>query len=348
MIEKSQSQSQSQKCNDEPLSITNSSQFISLYFERNDGKIPYLFHLIDTPGDMNMIETNSLLLNIVDGALIVVDCIEGVCVQTETVLRQAMEEDIVPILFLNKMDRVFLELNCQEEEIYQKLSKTIESVNTVIETYHYNGDDNKSNDFNLVAASGKVGFGSGLHGWGFTLKTFADLYAKKYGFETKQLMTTLWGDYYFDSKNKKWVELDSKSSKKKKSKRKKRSGRSNTPKRVVRFSTNACENPKSPFKIEISQNDPLTPFTKQKKFFNFDEDDDDMYDVLDMKEQQEKMKKTDFEMTQIAKRDIARLKDFKASSKSPDVVGDSDQSLFKVITNRYFKSGYPRVMDVKQ
>ncbi len=66
------------------------------------------------------------------------------------------------------------------------------------------------------------------------------------------------------------------------------------------------------------------------------------------KAQQEELKKQENALSTIALKDIKRLKNYKASEKSKDVVGDSNISLFKVITNRYFKSGYPRVMDVKQ
>merc|ERR1711970_762098 len=53
-----------------------------------------------------------------DGALVVGDCVSGVCVQTETVLRQAIAERIRPILFMNKMDRALLELQLEQEELY--------------------------------------------------------------------------------------------------------------------------------------------------------------------------------------------------------------------------------------
>jgi translation elongation factor EF-G len=63
----------------------------------------------------------------------------GVCVQTETVLRQAIAERIKPILFMNKMDRALLELQLQQEDLYQTFQRIVENVNVIIATY---GDDN--------------------------------------------------------------------------------------------------------------------------------------------------------------------------------------------------------------
>ncbi len=74
-------------------------------------------------------------LRVTDGALVVVDCIEGVCVQTETVLRQAIAERIRPVLFVNKLDRTLLELHMDLEMSYQTFSRAIESVNVIIATY---------------------------------------------------------------------------------------------------------------------------------------------------------------------------------------------------------------------
>ena len=53
--------------------------------------------------------------------------------------------------------------------------------------------------------TGTVGFGSGLHGWAFTLKQFAEMYASKFKINLDKMMKHLWGDYFFDAKNKKWV-----------------------------------------------------------------------------------------------------------------------------------------------
>lgn len=59
----------------------------------------------------------------------------GVCVQTETVLRQAIAERIKPILFMNKMDRALLELQLESEDLYQTFQRIVENVNIIIATY---------------------------------------------------------------------------------------------------------------------------------------------------------------------------------------------------------------------
>ena len=50
-----------------------------------------------------------------------------------------------------------------------------------------------------------VGFGSGLQGWAFTLKDFAKMYCKKFGIDEEKMMKRLWGDNFYDTKEKKWV-----------------------------------------------------------------------------------------------------------------------------------------------
>jgi translation elongation factor EF-G len=59
----------------------------------------------------------------------------GVCVQTETVLRQAIAERIKPVLMMNKMDRALLELQLGSEELYQTFQRIIENVNVIVATY---------------------------------------------------------------------------------------------------------------------------------------------------------------------------------------------------------------------
>ena len=59
----------------------------------------------------------------------------GVCVQTETVLRQAIAERIKPVAFLNKMDRALLELQLEQEDLYQTFQRIVESLNVIVATY---------------------------------------------------------------------------------------------------------------------------------------------------------------------------------------------------------------------
>jgi len=188
--------------------ITIKSTGVSLYYEMTKDQMPkeatnngFLINLIDSPGHVDFSSEVTAALRVTDGALVVVDCVEGVCVQTETVLRQALGERIKPVVMVNKMDRALLELQLEAEDTYQSFQRTIESVNVVISTY----EDEALGDVQVYPNKGTVAFGSGLHGWGFTLGRFADMYAAKFGVEKAKLMGKLWGDNFFDPSSKKWV-----------------------------------------------------------------------------------------------------------------------------------------------
>lgn len=188
-------------------SITIKSTCVSLYYKQSLGNgefKPYLINLIDSPGHVDFSSEVTAALRVTDGALVVVDCIEGVCVQTETVLRQAIAERIKPILFLNKLDRIFLELSMTPEESFKSFRNSIESVNVIVETYN----DEALGDIQVTPETGRVGFGSGLHAWGFTLRDFAKMYENKFGTNAEKLMKRLWGNNCWHPKLKKWVRHD--------------------------------------------------------------------------------------------------------------------------------------------
>jgi elongation factor 2 len=162
----------------------------------------FLINLIDSPGHVDFSSEVTAALRVTDGALVVVDCVSGVCVQTETVLRQAIGERIKPVLFMNKMDRALLELQLQPEDLFQTFQRIVENTNVIIATY---GEETGPMGNIMVDPSiGSVGFGSGLHGWAFTLKQFAEMYADKFGIQGEKMMKNLWGERYFNASTKKW------------------------------------------------------------------------------------------------------------------------------------------------
>jgi len=195
--------------------ITIKSTAISMYFEMEDKDLPFvkqplekdtkgfLINLIDSPGHVDFSSEVTAALRVTDGALVVVDCVSGVCVQTETVLRQAIAERIKPVLFMNKMDRALLELQLDQEDLFLTFQRIVENVNVIIATYA--DDDGPMGIVRVDPANASVGFGSGLHGWAFTLKQFAEIYAKKFGVDTEKLMKKLWGENFFNPKTKKWA-----------------------------------------------------------------------------------------------------------------------------------------------
>lgn len=155
--------------------------------QKTDGN-HFLINLIDSPGHVDFSSEVTAALRVTDGALVVVDTVEGVCVQTETVLRQALGERIKPVVVINKVDRALLELQVSKEDLYQSFSRTIESVNVVISTYF----DKSLGDVQVYPYKGTVAFGSGLHGWAFTVRQFAVRYAKKFGVDKDKMMERLW------------------------------------------------------------------------------------------------------------------------------------------------------------
>jgi len=187
--------------------ITIKSTGVSMYYKydmtfsgKKENENEYLINLIDSPGHVDFSSEVTAALRVTDGALVVVDTVEGVSVQTETVLRQAMQEKIKPVLMVNKIDRSILELKLDGEAMYQSFLRVIDMANVVIETY-------KSEDMGEIQCDpsvGNVAFGSGKDQWAFTLTKFSRLYAKKFGISSDKMMAKLWGDNFFDAPAKKW------------------------------------------------------------------------------------------------------------------------------------------------
>ena len=156
----------------------------------------FLINLIDSPGHVDFSSEVTAALRVTDGALVVVDSVEGVAVQTETVLRQAIGERVRPVLMMNKVDRCITELMLPPEEAYRMFVKNIENVNVIIETYK----DPVLGDLSIEPTKGNMAMGSGLHQWGYTLKKFAKMYAAKFQTSRYKMIRRLWGDVFYNKK----------------------------------------------------------------------------------------------------------------------------------------------------
>ena len=121
----------------------------------------YLINLIDTPGHVDFGGDVTRAMRAVDGALVVVDAVEGTMPQTETVLRQALRENVKPVLFINKVDRLINELKVDSQEMQVRLGKVIDHVNKLIKGMR----PEKYKEWRMDAANGTVAFGSALYNW---------------------------------------------------------------------------------------------------------------------------------------------------------------------------------------
>ncbi|KAL7627152.1 Cytoplasmic GTPase/eEF2-like protein (ribosomal biogenesis) [Parahypoxylon ruwenzoriense] len=229
--------------------ITMESSAISLYFSMLRRSTPdatptpkeYLINLIDSPGHIDFSSEVSTASRLSDGAVVLVDAVEGVCSQTVTVLRQTWTEKLKPLLVINKIDRLVTELKMTPSEAYIHLSKLLEQVNAVLGSF-FQGERMEEDlnwrermDERVAAAAAKeaklgdaesdvgdlqfeerddeelyfapeknnVIFSSAIDGWAFTVRQFASLYEKKLGIKRSIMEKVLWGDFYLDPKTKK-------------------------------------------------------------------------------------------------------------------------------------------------
>ncbi|EJD53219.1 P-loop containing nucleoside triphosphate hydrolase protein [Auricularia subglabra TFB-10046 SS5] len=163
---------------------------MSLILPTTAGK-SHLIHVVDTPGHVNFVDEAAAAMRLVDGVVIVVDVVEGVMVNTECLIRHALQEGLALTLVINKIDRLILELRVKPVDAYYKIRHTLEEVNTVISSV------NPDPELRLSPERGNVAFASTDMGWCFTLGSFAQMYSDTYGaLDVKSLADRLWGDIY--------------------------------------------------------------------------------------------------------------------------------------------------------
>ncbi|KAL9652015.1 hypothetical protein ABK040_000356 [Willaertia magna] len=190
------------------ITIKSTNLSFVLNYPNNNNDNQYVINLIDCPGHVDFSSEVTAALRVSDGAMVVVDAVEGCRSQTETVLRQALQERIKVVLMINKVDRLIEELQQTPEECYQSFVRIIENVNVTINTYGANIMSECKEligDIEINPIRGNVAFGSGKMGWGFTLLQFAEMYSEKFKMSKEKVLTKLWGDNYYDYEAKRWT-----------------------------------------------------------------------------------------------------------------------------------------------
>lgn len=225
--------------------ITMKASCISLLYQPEDRlgsenapEAPYLINLVDSPGHVDFSFDVSTAVRLCDGALVLIDVVEGVCAQTHAVLRQAWKEGIRPCLVLNKLDRLIFELQFSPMEAYQRLHRILEQANAILSSMirmevleKYEQEDardemvrvddvtvdivddealsketeQREKEMLFSPSNGNVLFSSATDGWAFGIGYFAALYAKKLEMPSRVLRHALWGDFYYNGKTKKIV-----------------------------------------------------------------------------------------------------------------------------------------------
>ncbi|KAL7980102.1 hypothetical protein Chor_001370, partial [Crotalus horridus] len=181
--------------------ITMKSSAISLFFVKDNQE--HLINLIDSPGHVDFSSEVSTAVRLCDGCIIVVDAVEGVCSQTHAVLRQAWLENIRPVLVINKIDRLILEVKFTPQEAYSHLKNILEQVNAITATLFTSQILEKRAEKDV-----DVQLNSDPTNEDQVIEQFAKLYSQKMGIKPSILLKTLWGDYYLNMKAKRIMKVD--------------------------------------------------------------------------------------------------------------------------------------------
>ncbi|HHE36712.1 MAG TPA: elongation factor EF-2 [Candidatus Woesearchaeota archaeon] len=150
----------------------------------------FLINLLDTPGHVDFGGDVTRAMRAVDGVVVLIDAVEGVMPQTETVLRQALKERVKPILFINKVDRLIRELKLTPEKMQERFVKSITHVNKLITNL---AEKEYGAKWQVKVDDGSVCFGSAFHNWALSMD-----YMKKKNISFKDIISAYENDTWKD------------------------------------------------------------------------------------------------------------------------------------------------------
>jgi 116 kDa U5 small nuclear ribonucleoprotein component len=185
---------------------------MSLILENSKMK-SYLFNIMDTPGHPNFIDEVTAALRISDGAIVIIDVVEGVMLNTHQTLKLAVLANLPIILVLNKLDRLVIELRLPPNDAYHKIKHTLEEVNFILDSF-----PQYQSKVRISPLEGNVIFAASQFGACFTLQSFARIYSNMYEDKNKKLAPLseektfpsdvldkfFWGDVYYNKDRRKF------------------------------------------------------------------------------------------------------------------------------------------------
>ena len=171
---------------------------ISLLMETTRQK-SYLLNVLDTPGHVNFADEAAAAFRVADGVVIMIDAHEGVMMNTERLMKNAIQEGLPITICINKIDRLMIELKLPPSDAYAKLRYTIDQINNVLSQFAVTDETVVSPLLNNII------FASSRYNICFSLYSFALLYASKHkGVDAKEFARRLWGDIYYDPDTRKF------------------------------------------------------------------------------------------------------------------------------------------------
>uniref|UniRef100_H2YSS8 Tr-type G domain-containing protein n=1 Tax=Ciona savignyi TaxID=51511 RepID=H2YSS8_CIOSA len=182
----------------------------------------FLFNIMDSPGHVNFSDEVTAAMRLSDGVVLFIDASEGVMLNTEQLLKHALQEKLAVTVCINKIDRLILELKLPPADAYFKLRHIVDEVNALLRQKIRDLDNDRmtllhvfitvditvpfhtghTNIPSVSPLNGNVCFASSQYAFCFTLNSFANLYVKQFGNEVdpKDFAKRLWGDIYFNQK----------------------------------------------------------------------------------------------------------------------------------------------------
>ena len=188
---------------------------ISLILEDKTGK-DRLFNVIDTPGHPDFLDEVVAALEISDGAILLLDVVEGLTIETKNILQEVIKRQIDLVVVINKLDRLIVEMRIPPEDAYLKIKMLVDEVNLYLDQtnpdvfcqrelnpgFYKNSEGLLQTDrktYKALVTKSNVLFASSKYHFMFSLESFSEIYFQELkGILPKRLgVKFLWGDVYF-------------------------------------------------------------------------------------------------------------------------------------------------------